>query len=158
MYLYVIHIFFQIDTGCPKNKSHTIFCWTTFGIVSTTLCNVTTFISIHNCIHFWPIFCIDDRRVKLFLQSFPVIPNTFGKSQEWGKVRSIHVWKWLFMLPDTLMSSCSTLSQLEPNESWHCCPGICPSHQGRKKPIDGITWSFSTFRNSADSLCLDLTN
>ena len=28
----------------------------------------------------------------------------------------------------------------------------------KKKSIDGITWSFSTFRNSADLLCLDLTN
>ena len=53
----------------------------------------------------------------------------------------IHVWKWLLMLPDTHVSSCSTLSQLEPDESWHCCPGICLSHQGRKNPIDGITWS-----------------
>ena len=36
------------------------------------------------------------------------------------------------MLPDTHVSSCSTLSQLKPDESWHCRPGICPSHQGRK--------------------------
>ena len=41
------------------------------------------------------------------------------------------------ILPDTHGSSCSTLSQLEPNESCHCCPGICPSHQGRKNPLMG---------------------
>ena len=33
-----------------------------------------------------------------------------------------------------------------------------PEPSGKKKSIDGITWSFSTFRNSADLLCLDLTN
>ena len=33
-----------------------------------------------------------------------------------------------------------------------------PKPSGKKKSIDGITWSFSTFRNSADLLCLDLTN
>ena len=42
-------------------------------------------------------------------------------------------------------SSCPTLSQLETDESWLCCPGILLSHQGRKSLIDGITWSFSTF-------------
>ena len=48
----------------------------------------------------------------------------------------------------TLVSSWSTLSQLmNPGESWHCRPGICPSHLGRKNRINGITWSFSTFRN-----------
>ena len=63
-----------------------------------------------------------------------------------------------YIIPDTHVSSCSTLSQPEPDESWHCCPGIYPSHQGRKKYIDGITWSFSTFRNSVDLLCLELTS
>ena len=33
-----------------------------------------------------------------------------------------------------------------------------PEPSGKKKPIDGITWSFSAFRNSTDLLCLDLTN
>ena len=33
-----------------------------------------------------------------------------------------------------------------------------PEQSGKKKSIDGITWSFSTFRNSADLLCLDLNN
>ena len=100
-----------------------------WGIVPTTLCNVTTFISIH----FWPRFSIDDRRVKPFFQSLPTHPKDFY----WGKYRTlwwpIHVWKWLLMLPDNHVSSCSTLSQLEPDESWHCHPGICPRHQGRKK-------------------------
>ena len=44
----------------------------------TNLCNFTTFISIQSCIHFWPRFCIDDRRVKPFIQSFPLTPNTFN--------------------------------------------------------------------------------
>ena len=73
---------------------------------------------------------------------FQHIPNTFNGV----KVRTlrwpIHVWKCLLVLPDTHVSSCSTLSQLEPDESWHCGPGICLSHQGEKN--DGITWSFST--------------
>ena len=43
--------------------------------------------------------------------------------------------KITLMLPDTHVSSCSTLSQLEPSESWHCRPGIFPNHQGRKNPI-----------------------
>ena len=37
--------------------------------------------------------------------------------------------------PDTLVSSCSTLSQLQPDESWHCCPGIYLSHQGRNNNL-----------------------
>ena len=120
------------------------------GIVSTTLCNVTTFISIQSCIHFWDSrFCIDDRRVKPFLQSFPLHPKDF----QWGKVRTlwwpIHVWKWLLML-----HSFTTRAQwILALSSWNM-----PEPSGKKKSIDGITWSFSTFRNSADLLCLDLTN
>ena len=85
---------------------------------------------------------VDDRRVEPFLQSIPLTPNTFNRV----KVRTEND------------SSCSTLWELEPDESWHCCPGICPSHQGRKKSIDRITWSFSTFRNSAGLHSLDLAN
>ena len=63
---------------------------------------------------------------------FQHIPKTFNGV----KVRTlrwpIHVWKCLLMLPDTHVSSCSTLSQLEPDGSWHCRPGICPSRQGKK--------------------------
>ena len=63
---------------------------------------------------------------------FQHIPKTFngvkGRTLRWP----IHVWKCLLMLPDTHVSSCSTLSQLEPDESWHCRPGICPSRQGKK--------------------------
>ena len=33
-----------------------------------------------------------------------------------------------------------------------------PKLSGKKKSIDGITWSFSTFSNSADLQCLDMTN
>ena len=86
---------------------------------------------------------------------FQHIPQTFNGVKVSTLWWPINVWKWLLMLPDTHVS---ILSQLEPDESWHCHPGICPSHQGRKKSIDGITWLFSTFRNSADLLCLDLTN
>ena len=78
-----------------------------------------------------------------FLQSFPLTPNTFNGVKVRPLVAMwcpIHVLKWLLILPDTHVSSCSTLSQLEPDESCHCCPGIRPSHQGRKKSIDGITW------------------
>ena len=38
-----------------------------FGIVSTNLCNVTTFISMQSCINFWLRFCSDERRVEPFL-------------------------------------------------------------------------------------------
>ena len=55
-----------------------------------------TSISIQSCIHFRARFCIDDRRVE-----------------------PIPVWKWLLVLPDTHVSSCSTLSQLEPDEKIH---------------------------------------
>ena len=88
-------------------------------------------------------------------QESRTVPSVFSFNPKWWP---IHVWKWLLLLPDTHVSSCSTLSQLEPDESWHCRPGICRSHQGRETSIDGITWSFSTFRNSAELLCLDLTN
>ena len=67
---------------------------------------------------------------------FQHIPKIFNGV----KVRTlwtIHVWKRLLVLPDTHVSSCSPLSQLEPDESWHCHPGICPSHQGRKNPLMG---------------------
>ena len=37
-----------------------------WGIVSTTLCNVTTFISTQSCVNFCPRFCTDDRRVDPF--------------------------------------------------------------------------------------------
>ena len=99
----------HIYTARPKNRSCTLYFSKRLpfaliteciccGIVSTTLCNVTTFISIQSCIHFWPRFCIDDRRVKPFLQSFPLTANTFNTV----KVRTlwwpIHVWKWLLML------------------------------------------------------------
>ena len=33
-----------------------------------------------------------------------------------------------------------------------------PKPPGKKRSIDGITWSFSPFRNSANLQCLDLTN
>ena len=128
------------------------------GIVSTTLCNVTKCISIQSCVNFWPRFSIDDGTVEPFLQSFPLTPNTFNGVKVRTLCWLIHVWKWLLMLPDSHVPSCSTLSQLEPDESWHCPPGIYPSLQGRKKSTDGITWSFCIFRNSADLLCLDLTN
>ena len=36
------------------------------------------------------------------------------------------------LLPDTHVSSCSTLSPLEPDGSWHCGLGIRLSHQGKK--------------------------
>ena len=110
------------------------------GIVSTTLSNATTFISIQSCINFCPKFFIDICRVKPFPQSFHLTLNTLNGD----KVRTlwwlINVWKWLPMLLDTRVSSCSTLSQLGPDESCHCCPGICPSHQGIKS-IARITWS-----------------
>ena len=32
-----------------------------------------------------------------------------------------------------LMLHSFTTRELELGESWHCCPGICPSHQGGKK-------------------------
>ena len=60
------------------------------------------------------------------------IPKTFNEVKS-GLSWQIHVRKWLLMLPDTHLSSCSTLD--EPDEPWHCSPGICLSHQGRNNPL-----------------------
>ena len=136
-----------IYTARTKNKNHTLaFCKRPpFTLIMECICCGICFWQHYAMpqhlfpLHELPRFCIDDRRVEPFLQSFPLTPNTF----KGVKVRTlwwpIHVWKWLLMLPDTHVSSCSTLSQSEPDESWHCCPGICLSHQGRKKLIDGKT-------------------
>ena len=86
-------------------------------------------------------FVLMARKSNHSFNLFQHIPKTYNGV----KVRT--VWS-SSCSPDTHVSSCSTLSQLEPDESWHCRPGICLSHQGRKKSIDEITWSFSTFRNS----------
>ena len=71
--------------------------------------------------------------------------------------------KKIFIQTQSLCSDCKTttlVSQLEPMNRgiglilhWNM-----PQPSGKKKSIDSITWSFSTFRNSADLLCLDLTN
>ena len=64
---------------------------------------------------------------------------------------------------------------MTPPAPWHSCVLMLHSFTTRawwvlglsfwnmpelsgKKSIDGITWSFSTFRNSVDLQCLDLTN
>ena len=116
------------------------------GIVLTALWNVTTFISIQRVAYiFGRDFVLLAGESNHSFSLFQHTPKTFNKV----KVRRpIHVWKWLLVLPDTHVSSCSTLSQLEPDESWHCRLGL--SHQWRKRSIDGITWSFTIFRNSAD--------
>ena len=75
--------------------------------------------------------------------SFQHIPSTFNVVIQ-DLVANSCV-KILFVLPDTHVTSCSTLSQLE--SSWNM-----PEPSGKKKSIGGITWSFSTFRNSADLL------
>ena len=92
------------------------------------------YINLH-CIHFWPRFCIDDIRVKPFLQSFLLTPNNLN-----GVKVTIHVWKLLLML-----HSFTTRAQwFLALSSWNM-----PEPSGNKKSIDGITWSFSIFRNSA---------
>ena len=125
------------------------------GIVLTNLCNVTAFISIQSCINFWPRFCIDDRRVEPLLKPFPFTPNNFNGVKVRTLWWTIHVWKWLLVLPDTHVSSCSFTTRawsILLLSSWNM-----PEPTGKKKSIDGITWSFSTFRNSADLQCLNLT-
>ena len=94
------HILIQIHCPSPK-KVALAFCKRSpfvfikericCGIVSTTLSNVTTFISIQSCIHYWPRFCIDDRRVEPFLLSFLLTPNTFSGVKV-SSIQSIHVW------------------------------------------------------------------
>ena len=92
------------------------------SIVSITLSDVTTFFSMPSCINFWPRFCIDDRRVELFRQPFPFTPKTFNGVKVKTLWWPIHVWKWLLVLPDTHVSSRSTLLQIELDESWPCRP------------------------------------
>ena len=75
-----VHLMVYKYTARPKEKvAHSPFALSTecifCSIFSTTLCNVTTFISIQSYIHFWPRYHIDDRRVKPFLQSFPLTPT-----------------------------------------------------------------------------------
>ena len=68
---------------------------------------------------------------------FQHTPNNLNGVKVRTLLRPINVWKWLLVLPHTHVSSCSALSQLEPDESWHCCPGICLSHQDRNNPLMG---------------------
>ena len=127
-----------------------------YGIVSTTLCNVTRYISIQSSINFWLRFCIDDRRVKPFLQSFPLTPNTFNGIKSG---LNVVVNSCVKMTPSApwhsyvLMLHSFTTRRILALLSWNM-----PEPSGKNKSIDGKTWSFSTFRNSADLLCLDLTN
>ena len=75
---------FNTYTARPQKKvAHSPLCfdygahlqWCCFG---QPYGNAATFISIRcNCIHFWPRFRIDDRRVEPFLQFFLLTPNTF---------------------------------------------------------------------------------
>lgn len=59
------------------NEHTVLFIWTTLsldysfccGIVFTTFCNA--FISVYSCMHFCPIFCIDDGRFKPVLKGLP---------------------------------------------------------------------------------------
>ena len=144
LFIFLIH--WQSKKLHTRLLPKTAFCFDYIccGIVSTTLCNVTTFISIQSYIHFWLRFCIYGRRVRPFLQTFSLSPFNGVKPGLCGGQ---------FMCEND--SSCSTLSQVEP---LHCFLGICPSHQGRNNLIDRITWSLSTFRNFTDLQSLDLTN
>ena len=93
-------------------------------------------------LHFWPRFCIDDRRVKPFLRSFPAHPQDFSKDKVRTLWCAIHVWKLLLML-HYFTTRAWWILELSP---WNM-----PEPSGKKKSIEGITCSFSTFRNSADS-------
>ena len=61
------------------------------------------------------------------------------------------------MTPRAPVSSCS-MHAFTTRARWILALLSCnmPQPSGKKISIDGITWSFSTFRNSADVLCLDL--
>ena len=86
---------------------------------------------------------------------FQYIPKTFNwvRTLWWP----IHVWKWLLMLPDTrvlMRHSFITRARLIlALSSWNM-----PEQSGKRNSIDGITWSFITFRNSTDLPCPDLPN
>ena len=91
------------------------------GNVSATLCNVTTFISIQSFIHFGWDFVLMTGESNQSFSLFQHIPKTFNGI----KVRTlwwpIHVSKWLLMLPDTLVSLCSTLSSFT-TRAWLILP------------------------------------
>ena len=117
-----------------------------------TLCNVTTFISIESCIH----FCINDR-FEPFLQSFCLTPNTLNGV----KVTTLVANSCVKMTPHAPWHLCAfKLHSFTTRVLWILALSSwnMPEPSGRRKSFDGITWSFSTFRNSADFQCLDLTN
>ena len=81
---------------------------------------------------------------------FQYIPNTFN---------GVKSGLWWWPINATWLSRVLMLHCFTTRVRWlHCHLGMCPSHQGKKKSIDGITWSFSSFKNSDDLQCLDLTN
>ena len=86
------------------------------------------------------------------------IPKTFNGVKS-GHCGGQFMCENYFSCSLTLMCpSCSTLSQLEPDESWHCPSWNMPEPSGKKKSFDGITWLFSTCRNAVNLQCRDLTN
>lgn len=65
------------------------------GIVLTTLSNVTTCISIQNCINLWPRSCIEDRRVKPLCKVFSSTKTFNGV-----KVRTVVANSCMKMFPN----------------------------------------------------------
>ena len=98
--------------------------WHCFSI---SFCNVTRFISVQCCIHFSPRSCFDDGRVGPLRKAFSSTSQRFSMGLD--SVVANPCVKMMSHAPWT------TLSQFEPNESWHCHLGICPCHQGKKNPL-----------------------
>ena len=71
------------------------------GIVSTTLCNITTLFPSRVALIFGQDFVLMTGELNHFLSLFQHIPKIFIG----GNIKTlwwpIHVWKWLLMLPDT---------------------------------------------------------
>lgn len=131
----------KLCTALPKKikkKLHTLmFCWTTFNFNYSMyspwhcfdkLCKVSTFISVQSC-NVSPRSCVEDGRGEQQLKFFS------STSQRFSMGLRLALCGGQFMCENGV--SCS-LSQLEPDDSWHCCLEIFPSHQGRRKnPLMG---------------------
>ena len=124
------HHWLHLDPFPLHNR--TAFC---FDYGAHLLCHCFDNLMQYHNIYFHPVaFIFGQYFVLMTGQSnhsftlFQHIPKTFNGVKS-GLGRQ-------FMCENPHVLSCSTLSQLEPDESCHCCPGICPSHQGRN-PLMG---------------------
>ena len=138
----------RASKNCPskKKKKKKNVAHSPFALITERVCCAVVFDDLHAASqHLFPsrVAVIFGRDFVLIIGEsnhsfslFQHIPITFNGVKVRTRVANSCV-KMTPLLPDTRVSSRSTLSQLEPDESWHCRPGICPSHQRRKNPLRG---------------------